>query len=293
MEYLKSIAIAGCNIGSPMPERFVDWIYWKLGDRIASDYMLPYNSKMFGDDLNSLGTYWLEKLPNVSFDETLLSCLNRRPYGVQPGHAQFYYPKKYGYGEVWLRMAAAIGGHVEYNAAVASLDVINRAVTTISGEKYQAEYVITTIPWDNFEIVGLKQTKLIEDIGKLKHTGVEISYFSENQKSDAQWIYIPDSDLSYHRILSRKAFCPNGRGYWTETNLNRVEVKDKEYVYCNKYAYPLNTLDKPEIMKRLLAVMQERQIYGLGRWGEHEHYNSDVVVERAMQLAEKMIKVDN
>lgn len=27
--------------------------------------MLPYNKKMFGDELNELGTYWLEKLPNV------------------------------------------------------------------------------------------------------------------------------------------------------------------------------------------------------------------------------------
>ena len=70
VEYLKSIATAGCNIGEKMPEGFVDWIYWKLGNRIANDYMIPYNQKMFGNVLNQLGTYWLEKLPNVSFEET-------------------------------------------------------------------------------------------------------------------------------------------------------------------------------------------------------------------------------
>lgn len=58
--YLADIAAAGCNTGAPMPEKFVDWIYWKLGRGIAEDYMLPYNRKMFGDDLNVLGTYWLE-----------------------------------------------------------------------------------------------------------------------------------------------------------------------------------------------------------------------------------------
>ena len=108
VEYLKSIAVAGCNIGKDKPDEFVDWIYWKLGDRIANDYMIPYNQKMFGDNLNALGTYWLEKLPNVSFEETLLSCLTKKAYGTQPGHAQFYYPKKYGYGELWLRMAEQI-----------------------------------------------------------------------------------------------------------------------------------------------------------------------------------------
>lgn len=292
VEYLKSIAVAGCNIGKPMPEKFVDWIYWKLGEKIANDYMLPYNKKMFGDDLDVLGTYWLEKLPNVSFDETLFSCLNRRPYGVQPGHAQFYYPKEYGYGEVWLRMAASIKEYVRYNAKVICLDVRNRVVAAVSGDEYQAEYVISTIPWDSFEMTGSGQMELIGEIGKLKHTGVEIEYFPENQESDAQWIYIPDSKLPYHRILSRKAFCPNGKGYWTETNLTRVSKKDKECIYRNEYAYPLNTLDKPGIMKRLLTTMQKERIYGLGRWGEHEHYNSDVVVERAIYMAEKLIEAD-
>lgn len=39
--YLKSIAVAGCNIGTPMLEAFVDWIYWKLGSKVAEDYMIP------------------------------------------------------------------------------------------------------------------------------------------------------------------------------------------------------------------------------------------------------------
>ena len=46
IEYIKSIAYAGCNLGIPMPNKFVDWISWKLGDKIASDYMLPYNKKI-------------------------------------------------------------------------------------------------------------------------------------------------------------------------------------------------------------------------------------------------------
>ena len=101
VQYLKSIAMAGCNTGKPCPKRFVDWIRWKLGNCIAENYMLPYNRKMFGDGLNRLGTYWLEKLPDVNFEETLRACLLHKPFGKQPGHAQFYYPKKYGYGEQW------------------------------------------------------------------------------------------------------------------------------------------------------------------------------------------------
>ena len=58
----------------------------------------------------------------------------------------------------------------------------------------------------------------------------------------------------------------------------------------NQYAYPLNTIKKPEIMKKLLEWSKENSVYGLGRWGEHQHYNSDVTVDLAMNLADKFIK---
>ena len=44
-------------------------------------------------------------------------------------------------------------------------------------------------------------------------------------------------------------------------------------------------------MKVLLEWMKKRNIYGLGRWGEWEHYNSDVTVKRAMLLADSLKKL--
>lgn len=291
VKYLKSIAVAGCNLGTPMPEAFIDWIYWKLGTKIAEDYMIPYNQKMFSKELNQLGTYWLEKLPNVSFEETLLSCLEKKAYGTQPGHAQFYYPKKYGYGELWLRMAEAIKDNMEYNKSVEGIDFTTKTVTTSDGEKYQADIIITTIPWMEFEqIIGMP-VELQKSIGELKFSSIQTEYFAENLETTCQWIYYPDPKLSYHRILVRHNFCPNSRGYWTETNSERIDREENgnNFKYMNKYAYPLNTIRKPEIMQELLAWSKEQGVIGLGRWGEHQHYNSDVTVELAMKLAEQIL----
>lgn len=291
VEYLKSIAVAGCNIGTPMPEAFVDWIYWKLGSRVAEDYMLPYNRKMFSKELNQLGTYWLEKLPNVSFEETLLSCLAKKAYGTQPGHAQFYYPKKYGYGELWLRMAGAIKDNIEYRKAVKSIDFTTKTITTADGEKYQAETIITTIPWLEFDkIIGMPDD-IKEGIGELKFSSIQTEYFPDKLDTPCQWIYYPDPKLSYHRILVRHNFCPNSKGYWTETNSERIgmEKPNVNFKYMNKYAYPLNTIEKPEIMRKLLSWSKEHGVIGLGRWGEHQHYNSDVTVELALKLAEVLV----
>lgn len=292
IEYLKSIAVAGCNIGTPMPEAFVDWIYWKLGSKIAEDYMIPYNQKMFNKELSQLGTYWLEKLPNVSFEETLLSCLTKKAYGTQPGHAQFYYPKKYGYGELWLRMADAIKDNIEYNKVVNSIDFTTKTITTADGQKYEAETIITTIPWMEFdEIIGMPED-IRASIGELKFSSIQTEYFAENLDISCQWIYYPDPKRSYHRILVRHNFCPNSKGYWTETNSERIcmEESNGNFKYMNQYAYPLNTIRKPEIMKKLLSWSKEQGVIGLGRWGEHQHYNSDVTVDLAMKLAEAIIK---
>ena len=291
VEYLKSIAIAGCNIGTEMPEAFIDWIYWKLGSKIAEEYMIPYNQKMFNRELNQLGTYWLEKLPNVSFEETLLSCLEKKAYGTQPGQAQFYYPKKYGYGELWLRMAEVIRDNMEYGKTVKGIDFTTKTVTTSDGIRYQAESIITTIPWMEFDEITGMPDKLKASIGELKFSSIQTEYIADNLDTPCHWIYYPDPKLSYHRILVRHNFCHGSRGYWTETNSERIgmEEPNDNFKYMNQYAYPLNTIRKPEIMKDLLNWSKTKGVIGLGRWGEHQHYNSDVTVDLAMKLSEELV----
>lgn len=287
-EYLESIAEAGCNQGVEMPKEFTDWIYWKLGKRIAEDYMLPYNEKMFGGNLNALGTYWLEKLPNVSYEETKRSCEERRAYGKQPGHARFYYPKKYGYGELWRRMQEEVCDKTVINAAAKRMDIPYGRVICSDGTVYEGESIITTIPWAEWEEIAGMPEELWQEIRRLKHSSVQVEYMPGRMDTAAHWIYYPEREISYHRILVRHNFCPGGKGYWTETNKERVELDTGRFRHMNEYAYPLNTADKPGIMKKLLGWTKERQVYGLGRWGEHAHYNSDVVVELAMALAREL-----
>lgn len=298
VKFLKSIAVAGCNLGEPKPEKFVDWITWKLGEKVAKEYMLPYNAKMFGGQLNSLGTYWLDKLPNVSFEETLLSCLNRKPYGTQPGHARFYYPKKYGYGELWLRMARELGDHVRYQAQVTKIDLEKKTVTCADHSTYAADTIITTIPWNSVSDYEGSNDQFKTWVKALRHTGTEIRYCEEMIDTKAHWIYVPEEKKAHHRILVRSNFCTESKGYWLETNLNRLDQMDgsvpaktkrgEQAAYENEYTYPLNTIDKPQVMKQLLPYARQKGVIGLGRWGEHEHYNSDRTVERAMELFEEL-----
>ena len=290
-KYLDSIKCAGCITGEEKPEKFTDWIRWKLGDEIADNYMLPYNRKMFSETLDELGTYWLEKLPNVSFEETLKSCKEHKSLGQQPGHARFYYPKEYGYGEPFLRMAESMSDNIVY-AGASSLSLKTRTVTDVNGEEYCADKIITTVPWESLKISDASED-MTKAIGKLKHSSVEIRYVPKDPGSKAHWIYIPDPEIPYHRILCRCNFLPDSNGYWVETVKKRAEAYagsdiSDNFAYMNEYAYPLNTINKRQCMEVILDEARGHNVIGLGRWGEHEHYNSDVVIEKAMKLAEEL-----
>ncbi len=284
--YLRDIAEAGSNKGAPKPGKFVDWIYWKLGKSIAEDYMLPYNRKLFGENLDLLGTYWLEKLPSVSYEETLRSCREKRFFGKQPAHAQFFYPKKHGYGEVWRRMGEALGDKLRLGEKAERLDC---AGCTVNG-RYEADCIVNTAPWASFgELSGISD-RAADVVRGLMYSSVDVDYVPANLDTEAQWIYYPDPALSYHRILVRHNFCPGARGYWTETNSTRAKpLAEGAFRHTSKYAYPLNTIGKNEAMDELLGELRQSNVHGLGRWGEWQHYNSDVVVERAMGLADSFL----
>ena len=284
-KYLKDIAEAGCNRGEPKPELFVDWIYWKLGRGIAEDYMLPYNRKMFGENLNALGTYWLEKLPDVSYEDTLRSCREHKAYAIQPGHAEFLYPKRYGYGEVWRRMGDALGERLVCGCPAKTLDVASRKIN----DDIEADVVVNTAPWTSFQSIAGVSPAASGKIAQLRWTSVDVDYVASDPGTPAHWIYIPSEEYREHRWLARCNFCAGSRGYWKETRAERNAPQEPgAFRHASPYAYPLNTIGKNEAMADFLSELSSHGVFGLGRWGEWQHYNSDVVVERAMRLAEEI-----
>lgn len=285
VDFLESIAKAGCVRGLPIPESFADWISWKLGERIAQEYMLPYNHKLWSVDLRELGLYWLYKLPDVSFRETLQSCLERRPLGVLPAHATFYYPKKFGYGEVWKRMGEALGEQLLTSTPVTSIDLKNLVVN----QRYKAGKIINTIPWTLWPHIADIPAPVITCIKKLRYVSIDVDYFPETLPSKAHWIYEPDEDYSYHRILCRSNFCQGAKGYWSETNSARASAQ-RGWRTRNEYAYPLNVSDKPEAIASIMHWGKQNNIVGLGRWGTWEHMNSDVAVSMGITSAHQILE---
>jgi protoporphyrinogen oxidase len=280
VDYLESIAQAGCVRGEEMPESFAPWVRWKLGEVIAQEYMLPYNRKIWSMDLNQLGTYWLHKLPNVSFRETLRSCLEGRPMGTLPAHGSFLYPKKFGYGELWRRMGEALGDALVTDCPVEHVDLATRTIN----RNWQAEKIVSTIPWTLWPNYCELPKGILASIADLKNAPIDVDYHPETLSSKAHWVYEPDESISHHRLLLRSNFVRGARGYWTETNASR-STETTGTRFHNEFAYPINTLGKPQAIQKILAWGESNGIVGLGRWGRWDHMNSDVAVAEALHMA--------
>lgn len=281
VDFLESIARAGCVRGTPAPEGFADWIRWKLGDRIAEEYMLPYNRKLWSMDPNRLGTYWLHKLPDVSFRDTLRSCLEGRPCGTLPAHGSFFYPRRHGYGEVWRRMGEALGDRLVLGCPVTSVDLGTR---TVNGA-WSAETILNTVPWTLWPSFCDLPAEAMGALQALVHVPVDVTYVPETLDDPSHWVYLPDEAVPHHRLLLRSNFIPGARGHWTEANATRSRPTEG-FRHRNTYAYPVNTLGKPEAVAAIQAWARTKGIVGAGRWGRWEHMNSDVAVAEALDLAQ-------
>ncbi|MPN26767.1 hypothetical protein SDC9_174192 [bioreactor metagenome] len=235
--------------------------------------------------MDILGTYWLYKLPNVSYEQTLKSCQEHQFYGVMPAHSSFYYPIKYGYGEVYLRMAAFLGEHIHTNYTVTDFDWKNRVVNN----EYQAECIINTLPWQ--ELSNAFPQEIKNEIKNLLYTSVDVDYYDEDYNHHTQMTYFADETLPYHRIIYRKEFIQSEdvRGYWTEAN-SKIGCKKGKLSYTNKYAYPINTINKPASAEKVKLWAEKQKILSIGRWGDWQYHNSDVVMQQGIDLAKKLLK---
>lgn len=284
-DYLESIARAGCVRGEPMPESFEEWCRWKFGHRIADDYMLPYNRKIWRLPLADLGTCWLYKLPDVSFRDTLMSCLQRRMHGALPAHGEFLYPRRHGYGEVWRRMGEALGDRLLTGTPVTSIDPGSR---TVNG-RFHADVIVNSIPWTVWRDAGAFPSEVADAAGRLVNVPIDVDYQAGIAHDSAHWIYEPDQTASHHRILVRANFAPGARGGWTETNA-RVSPPPEGFRHRNEFAYPVNTVDKPQAVARIHAWAKAHDIVPLGRWGQWEHMNSDVAVASGIAAAREVLR---
>ncbi len=294
IEYIISIICNGEQAGKSEPKNYEEWIRWKLGDKICDEYMIPYNTKLWGVEPREMDIDWLHKIPRVNVREVLQYCLERKQdVNKFPAHIHFYYPKKGGFQSIIDALAKDEMPYIKCNEKVTKIVRNNKG--WMINDEYSAVAVINTTPWcDLYEALG-EPVELKEDFQKIRYNRIVVSLYRKEYDIDWHWRYIPDKNKPYHREFYIGNFAEDSAddGIYLETNIRKysegqVKINGEPPVaeFVTDAAYPIPVIGHTGAIKRILDYYRPERLYGVGRWGQHEYQNADVSVFEAMKFVE-------
>lgn len=294
VEYLISVIRNGEALGKPEPKNYEEWIRWKLGNKICDEYLIPYNSKIWGILSSEMDIDWLHKIPRIEVEEILKDSLEKtQDVEKYPAHIRPYYPLSGGYGRVIEAIAADINKFIRFNCKVTRLQYLEDEKTWIVNNEFKAKNIINTTPWpDLYEAMG-KPQEISKEIVKIKYNKLVISLFETDENpTPYHWRYIPDLKEQHHREFFISNFAKDSKNYgtFTETNADRFDAEKLTFKgrnlfnYTTPAAYPLPLIGKTKAITAILDFFKPKHLYGVGRWGEHQHHNHDVCIKHALDF---------
>ena len=292
-----SALLAAADHDGTSPGNFEVWTRRRLGERIAEDYMLPYNQKIWGVPASQLDIDWLHKVPPVDVSAIEASCRNRRaPDGVMPSHARFYYPKSGGFQAIFDAICAPVRDHIFTGSRVVKLRRTSRGWAV--NDQFEAETVVNTAPWPLLAGALTNDVFVEGALSRLAAASIVVSLWRREYDHDWHWLYDPRLDVEEHRqfFIGNFALDSRGDGVYTETNARRwpgrggrwssSETPIHENV--NDYAYPIPLLGSSRTVADLHERFARRGLIGLGRWGQWQYLNADVCILESMKLARSL-----
>ena len=298
VEYLISIVRNGEALGKPEPKNYEEWIRWKLGDKVCDEYLIPYNSKLWGVPSDEMDVDWLHKIPRIEVEEILKNSLSHtQDVEKYPAHIRPYYPKSGGYGRVIEAIAADINKYIKFNTKVTKLIYDKNEKVWIVNDEFKAKHIINSTPWtDLYNALG-SPVEIQEQIQKIKYNKLVISLFETDENpTPYHWRYIPDLKEQHHRefFISNFALDSKNYGTFTETNADRFDADKLTFKGRNIFnyettaAYPLPLIGKTKAITDILEYFKPMHLYGVGRWGEHQHHNHDVCMKHAIDFVKQI-----
>lgn len=298
IEYLISVIRNGEALGKPEPKNYEEWIRWKLGDKICDGYLIPYNIKLWGIEPAEMDVDWLYKIPRIEVADVLRYSLERKQdVEKYPCHNRPYYPTSGGYGRVMEAIAKDENPFIKFNTYVNKLRFDENGDSWIINEAFKAKNVITTIPWPVlYEALG-RPDVIKEQMTKIKYNKVVVSLFeTDDNPTNYHWRYRPEMTQQHHRELYISNFVKDNKNYgvFTETNSERFDPERLTFKgrnlfnYTTPAAYPLPLIGRTKAINEILAYFKSKRLFGIGRWGEHQHHNHDVCMKHALDFVEDL-----
>ena len=305
--------------GGPSRANFMEWIYSALGEGIAKNFMVPYNSKLWKYPLSKLTLGWMGRfVPSPGVDEVMQGIMPRGREGMGY-NARFYYPETGGIESVVKGLYEGIKKSSELKAQVKKIDIKNRIVYYGKGKKESYENLISTMPLPALvKLTGDK--KIIKLSGVLKATSVYCLNigFRRGGNTGRHWVYVPEEKYPFYRIgfpsevsassapkgcasvfaeVSFRGAPPKGmdekiiRGLLDMKIIGSKKDIAVKLPMVIKDAYVIYNKERERAVPAITAALEKKGVYLAGRWGIWEYSSMEDAVLEGFEAADKIIKL--
>ena len=314
VRYLPSDALRECIEGlrylEGKPEdasNFYEWMNAVFGRGIVKYFMEPYNRKVWGVPLNTMGKEWIaERISLVDLTRIERNIAEQRDDLSWGPNNTFKFPKEGGTGAIYEGIARLFRDRIHLDHEMLSVDPETRLVRFVNGRIESYDILITTAPLDIFvegcvaapDLVRQASERLIHNSGLIVGVGLGVPL------ADSRcWMYFPEQNAPFYRVTNFHNYSPfNVPGgdsnryaslmcettYSThkpesrntifeetilgliESGMLTVEKRDRiisRYLIDIPYSYPVPTIGRDAALSVINPYLESCGIYSRGRFG--------------------------
>jgi protoporphyrinogen oxidase len=286
---------------------FREWMEAVFGGGIVRLFMEPYNRKVWGVPLETMGKEWLgERVSVVDLARVEQNIAERKDDVNWGPNNRFKFPKSGGTGAIFEGIARPFLDRVSFDHVLAAVDLDAKVVTFANGRREHFDVLINTTPLDCFIHKCLSVPDVVRDAANaLEHnSGLIVGLgFAGGRKDSKCWMYFPESNSPFYRVTNFFNYSPhnvpqadtvNHFSLMCETTYSSHKPVDKEQIVENTiqglinsgmiskeestriisryridipYSYPVPTLGRDRALAVIQPWLESHGVYSRGRFG--------------------------
>jgi protoporphyrinogen oxidase len=309
----------------PIQQSFKDWILANLGEGMAKHFMVPFNEKLWKVSLDELTSDWVSWLvPKPELKDVVNGALGikDKAFGYNPS---FLYPASNG---IKVLPESFLPGIQGVKNGMELMEVYTKRKRAVFRERAEGrvreeayESLVSTIPIPELLKRCVDVPQQLKDAAEalrwVSVSNVNLAVARE-QVSDKHWLYFPEPAYPFYRVGFPMNFSPAlGRSgcssMYVELSHRPTEQlsddalitrsrqgleqagilkPDDELVVADvkdlHYAYVYFDQHRARAVPAILAELERRGIYSIGRYGRWEHTSMEDAIGQGKRLAEQL-----
>ena len=292
---------------------FKEMLYCKFGRSIAEKFLIPYNSKLYACNLDTLDKDAMGRFFPYAEKEEIIR--NFKEKNVFSYNNTFDYPYNGAIEYVHALQKGIKDCEIRTDTKVVKIDANKRVVIDDNGNEYHFDNLISTIPFPQLlSFCSIDVDSTIYTWNKV--VVFNLGFNRKGQNKDTHWIYFPEDKYCFYRVgfydnvlgmdkmslYVELGFNPEEEVN-TETYLSRVladlkkadivhdeQLVDYEVVIMNPAYVHINERSTThcQMMKREL---KKHHIYSIGRYGSWTYCSVEDNIIEAKELVKELTKI--